>query len=67
MPVRTESFLMIGNHPSKTLGETVLWPEFKMESFEMPNHTIQRMRASRLRQLQSARPWRLARTSDGYR
>jgi len=31
------------------------------------NHSMQRMRASRLRQSQIERPWRLARTADGRR
>jgi hypothetical protein len=33
----------------------------------MHNHSIQRMRASRLRQSQSGRQWRLARTADAGR
>ena len=32
-----------------------------------PNHTMQRMRASRLAQSQFGRPWRLARTANGER
>lgn len=32
-----------------------------------PNHTMQRMRASRSCQLQFERCWRLARTADGER
>jgi hypothetical protein len=33
----------------------------------LANHTMLRMRASRLRQSQFERPWRLARTVDGNR
>jgi len=32
-----------------------------------PNHTMQRMRASRSAQSQFGSPWRLARTADGGR
>jgi len=38
-----------------------------LKPMRQANHTIQRMRPSRLRRSQFERPWRLARTADGDR